>query len=208
VTSKVRVMCDALGNMVDSELLAGPRHDTVGVAALIVGWEFDGFIGDKAFDAGRIIEELERRGADIVMSQHPNRTMPSDIDKEIYKWRHLVENCIGKLKEFKRIAMRACKTDTSFAAMIQVADAVINSRESQRTLAGGIGIPLFPPTRPMPLILLEGSDLNELCNLSRLFGAHPLPLIGGTDPIAPWGRCQLLPWVHLERSRSRWSGFA
>ncbi|KKC27679.1 transposase, partial [Sphingomonas sp. SRS2] len=33
-----------------------------------------------------------------------------------------------KLKEFKRIAMRACKTDLSFSAMIYLAAAVINSR--------------------------------------------------------------------------------
>lgn len=29
------------------------------------------------------------------------------IDAEIYKWRHLIENFFRKLKEFKRIAMRA-----------------------------------------------------------------------------------------------------
>jgi hypothetical protein len=29
----------------------------------------------------------------------------------MYKWRHLIENFFGKLKEFKRIAMRADKTD-------------------------------------------------------------------------------------------------
>ncbi len=34
----------------------------------------------------------------------------------------------GKLKEFKRIAMRADKTDQSFAANIHLAAAVINSR--------------------------------------------------------------------------------
>ena len=121
-------MCDALGNMVDFELLAGQRHDTVGIADLIDGWAFDGFIADKAFDAGWIVEEMERRGADIVIAQHPCRSAPRDIDKELYKWRHLVENSIGKLKEFKRIAMRACKTDTSFAAMIHAAGAVLNSR--------------------------------------------------------------------------------
>jgi hypothetical protein len=32
------------------------------------------------------------------------------------------------LKEFKRIALRACKTDLSFQAMIYLAAAVINSR--------------------------------------------------------------------------------
>ncbi|RKF13777.1 IS5 family transposase, partial [Altericroceibacterium spongiae] len=33
-----------------------------------------------------------------------------------------------KLKEFKRIAMCACKTDHSFKAFIYLAAAVINSR--------------------------------------------------------------------------------
>ena len=47
---------------------------------------------------------------------------------EIYKWRHLIENFFCKLKEFKRIAMRADKTDQSFAANILLAAAVINSR--------------------------------------------------------------------------------
>jgi hypothetical protein len=45
-----------------------------------------------------------------------------------YKWRHLIENFFCKLKEFKRIAMRADKTDHSFAANILLAAAVINSR--------------------------------------------------------------------------------
>jgi len=46
----------------------------------------------------------------------------------MYKWRHLIENFFCKLKEFKRIALRACKTDRSFEAMIYIAAAVINSR--------------------------------------------------------------------------------
>ena len=122
------MLCDALGNLADFVLLPGQRHDTIGVANLIKGWTFEGFIADKAFDVNWIVDEMERRGADIVISQHPNRTAPREIDKEVYKWRHLVENCIGKLKEFKRIAMRACKTDTSFAALIHVAGAVLNSK--------------------------------------------------------------------------------
>ena len=39
-----------------------------------------------------------------------------------------IENFFGKLKEFKRIALRADKTDQSFTAMIRLAAAVINSR--------------------------------------------------------------------------------
>jgi len=46
----------------------------------------------------------------------------------MYKWRHLIENFFCKLKELNHIAMRACKTDQSFSAMIYLAAAVINSR--------------------------------------------------------------------------------
>jgi len=85
-------------------------------------------IADKAFDANWIIAELNERGAKIVVSQRPKRKVPLDIDHNVYKWRHLVENFFGKLKEFKRIAMRSDKTDTSFAAMVTLGAAIINSR--------------------------------------------------------------------------------
>ena len=39
-------------------------------------------------------------------------------DKAMYKWRHLVENFFQKIKEFRRIATRYDKTDTSFRAAI------------------------------------------------------------------------------------------
>jgi len=39
-----------------------------------------------------------------------------------------IENFFCKLKEFKRIAMRSDKTDTSFEAMIHLGAAPINSR--------------------------------------------------------------------------------
>jgi transposase len=100
----------------------------VGVAPLIDGLAFDGFIADKALDSNSIIAYLNERGAKIVISQHPRRASPLPIDAEIYKWCHLIENFFCKLKEFKRIAMRADKTDQSFAAIIHLAAAVINSR--------------------------------------------------------------------------------
>jgi len=87
-----------------------------------------GLIADKAFDSNWIIEDLSEHGAQIVISQHPQRCQPLDIDAEIYKWRHLIENFFGKLKEFKRIAMCSDKIDESFEAMIYACAAVINSR--------------------------------------------------------------------------------
>jgi transposase len=128
MTTKILALTDALGNLVRFVLLPGQRHDTVGVAPLIEGVEFEGLVAAKAFDANWLVAELDQRGAKIVISQMPRRKAPLAIDKDIYQWRHLIENFFCKLKEFKRIAMRNDKTDTSFAAMIFLSAAVIHSR--------------------------------------------------------------------------------
>ena len=128
MTTKILALTDALGNLVRFRLMPGHRFDTVGVAPLIDGIEFGALLADKAFDSNDIVADLNERGAKVVISQHPRRTKPIPLDTEMYKWRHLIENFFCKLKEFKRIAMRACKTDRSFEAMIHLAAAVINSR--------------------------------------------------------------------------------
>lgn len=109
-------------------LLPGNRYDTVGVAPLIEDIEFGAILADKAFDSNWIIEEMNARGAKIVISQRPQRKSPLQIDEEIYKWRHLIENFFGKLKDFKGIALRCEKTDRNFKSMIYACAAVINSR--------------------------------------------------------------------------------
>lgn len=121
-------MTDALGNLVRFKLLPGNRYDTVGVAPLIDGIDFGALLADKAFDANWIIEEIDARGAQVVVSQRPQRTNPRLIDEVVYQWRHLIENFFAKLKEFKAIAMRCEKTDRNFCAMIYAATAVIHSR--------------------------------------------------------------------------------
>ena len=128
MTTKVLALTDALGNLVRFVLLPGHRFDTVVVTPLIDGVAFGALIADMAFDSNTIITNLDERGAKIVIAQHPRRSSPLPIDADMYKWRHLIENFFCKLKEFKRIAMRADKTDQSFAAFIHLVAAVLNSR--------------------------------------------------------------------------------
>ena len=128
MTTKILALTDALGNLVRFVLLPGHRFDTVGVAPLIQNLEFGALLGDKAFDSNAIIADLDRRGAKVVISQHPRRTRPRQIDVEIYRWRHLIENFFCKFKRFKRVAMRSEKTDLSFATIIHLTAAVIHSR--------------------------------------------------------------------------------
>jgi transposase len=128
MTTKILALTDALGNLVRFVLLPGHRYDTVGVPPLIEDLAFGGLIADMAFDSNTIIADLNERRAKVVIAQHPRRSSPLAIDADLYKWRHLIENFFGRLKDFKRIAMRADKTDKSFEAAIYLAAAVINSR--------------------------------------------------------------------------------
>ncbi|WP_454813250.1 hypothetical protein [Labrys neptuniae] len=63
-------------------------------------------IADKAFSNDRIVADLNQRGAKIVISPHPRRTQHLKLNREHYKWRHLIENFLYKVEVFKRIAMR------------------------------------------------------------------------------------------------------
>jgi transposase len=109
-------------------LLPGQRHDTVGVAPLIEGIAFDALLGDKAFDTDWLRAELDSRGAAAVIPPKATRKAAPDYDKAMYGWRHLIENYFSKLKDFRAIATRYDKTDTSFRASVFLAAAIIASR--------------------------------------------------------------------------------
>jgi transposase len=128
MTTKILALTNALGNLMRFRLMPGNRYDRVEVPPLIENISFDGLIADKAFDSNALIGNLNERGARIVISEHPARAQKIRIDRAIYTWGHLIENFFCRLKEFKRIAMRACKTDRSFEAMIFLAAAILNSR--------------------------------------------------------------------------------
>ena len=114
-------LVDALGNLARFVLLPGQRHESVGVDPLIQDVEFAALIADKAFDHNALRARLSERGAVAVIPSTTARTTPISYDTEMYKWRHLIENCFQRLKEFRRIATRYDKTDTSFAAAIHLA---------------------------------------------------------------------------------------
>jgi transposase len=106
-------------------LLPGQRHDSVGVEPLITGIDFAALIGDKAFDNNALRATLNEHGAAAVIPAKADRKAPIPYDADMYKWRHLVENFFQRLKEFRRIATRYDKTDTSFAAAIFLVGALL-----------------------------------------------------------------------------------
>jgi len=106
-------------------LLPGQRHDSVGVEPLIKGVDFGALIADKAFDNDALRAILNNRGAAAVIPAKADRKTPIPHDVEMYKWRHLVENFFQRIKEFRRIATRYDKTDTSYAAAVYLVAAFL-----------------------------------------------------------------------------------
>lgn len=69
----------------------------------------------------------ERRIAPVIPPES-NRRFPAGFDKDMYKWRHLIENYFGRFKENRGIAMRSYETDQSFKAFISLAASIIQLR--------------------------------------------------------------------------------
>ena len=121
-------LTDALGNLIDFRLLPGQAHDLRGTAALIEGLTCDHLLADRAFDANWLRDMLAKAAITAVIPPKSNRRFPPEFDRDTYKWRHLIENFFGKLKEYRGIAMRSCKTDESFSAFIALAATVIRTK--------------------------------------------------------------------------------
>ena len=100
----------------------------IGVEPLIEGVCFDALLADKAFDADWLRAELDKRGASAVIPPKANRKKQFKYDTEMYKWRHLVENYFAKIKKFRGIATRYDKTDSSYAANLNLVAAIIAAR--------------------------------------------------------------------------------
>ncbi len=125
MTTKIMALTDALGNPVDFRLLPGQAHDLRGVPDLIAGLAAGHLLADRAFDAGGLRSDLQERDIAAVIPPKSNRRFPAEFDRETCKWRHLIENFFGKLKDNRGIAMRSCKTDHSFIAFIALAATLI-----------------------------------------------------------------------------------
>ena len=100
-------------------------HDLPVVPKLLESLSFGEVVGDRAFDAGWLVKEFDRRGAGAVIPSRKNRKEPRDHDLEMYRWRHQIENLFLKIKEFRAMATRYARTDVSFIAGLHPGAGVI-----------------------------------------------------------------------------------
>ena len=77
-----------------------------------------GVVGDRAYDSNEFASHLEDLKLEVVIPSRANRVFPRSIGVEIYRRRNVIERWFGRLKQFRRIATRYDKTQSSYGGFI------------------------------------------------------------------------------------------
>jgi transposase len=116
---------DALGLPVAFEVTGGQQHDSKSALPLIAKVDPNCLLGDKAYDADGIRQDLKARDAVAVIPPKANRKAPAPFDKELYKARSAVECTINLLKQARRFATRYEKTLRNYTAVVAIGCALL-----------------------------------------------------------------------------------
>ena len=120
-STKVHLLVDALGNPLVIQLTPGQRHDISQAKALLADLASDNVIADRGYDSDAFIAFIQAGGSVAGIPPRDNRTEPRAYDKEQYKERHLVECCINKLKQYRRVFSRFEKLASRYMAFLHFA---------------------------------------------------------------------------------------
>jgi transposase len=120
-STKIHAVCDALGNPVRFTLTAGERSDYTEALNLLEGLQAGAVLADKGYDADYVIDRVQEMEAIVVIPGKKNRRTQRLIDRELYKERNCVERLFNRLKNFRRVATRYDKLDSSFMGFVAVA---------------------------------------------------------------------------------------
>lgn len=82
-------------------------------------------MADTAYDSDQIRQAVADKGALAVIPNNPSRAQKHLLDADLYAQRHLVECCISKLKQFRRVATRFEKTARNYFAVVTLAAIVL-----------------------------------------------------------------------------------
>ena len=114
-----------MGNAIRFILTGGNRNDITQAEALVENLAAEYVLADKGYDADAFVLKLKDSGAEVVIPSRVNRKQQREIDTALYKERHLIECCIGKLKHFRRVFSRFDKLAKNYLSFVQFASTII-----------------------------------------------------------------------------------
>ena len=78
-------------------------------------------LGDRGYDSNRFRASLIERGIAPCIPSTRSRRIALPYDKALYRQRHRIENAFGRLKDWRRIAMRYDRCAHTFFSAICIA---------------------------------------------------------------------------------------
>ena len=106
-------------------LTGGERNDITQAESLVKGLCAEYVIADKGYDSGAFVSRLKAQGAEAVIPSRASHKVQREVDTHLYKERHLIENQIGKLKQFRRVFSRFDKLAKNYLSFIYFASSVV-----------------------------------------------------------------------------------
>ena len=112
--TKIHLMVDACGNLVDFIITGGQVHDIKVAPRLIeqnkrvLSKSTETLSTDKGYDCDELRKQIKQTNTmpNIPKRNNGKRKDQNPIDNHRYKLRHLVENAFGKCKRFRAVATR------------------------------------------------------------------------------------------------------
>ena len=126
LNSKLHAVTDALGRPIRMFLSAGNLSDYKGALALLSSLpQAKWLLADRGYDADWFRNALKEREITPCIPSRKNRKVAIPHDADRYRQRHRIENMFGRLKDWRRIAMRYDRCPIVFLSAIALAAIVL-----------------------------------------------------------------------------------
>jgi transposase len=80
----------------------------------------------KGYDSEKLRQQIEEQGAMAVIPRKRNSIKGNaDLDRGLYKNRHLVENVFARLKQYRAVATRFDKLRRNYDSVVALACAIL-----------------------------------------------------------------------------------
>ena len=109
------------------KLRGGQINDCTQAPALFAKLpEAETIVADKGYDSERVRQQVEQQGAKAVIPRKRNSVKGNaDLDRGLYRNRHLVENAFARLKHYQAVASRFDKLKRNYESVVAMACAFL-----------------------------------------------------------------------------------
>ena len=123
--TKISAVVNSQGKATRIEIVPGNLHDSK-CAISTLGPDLDDcdVLADKAYDSKEIRNYIESKNGRPNIPSRKNAKNPASYNKELGKWRHIVENFFCRIKRFRRVATRYEKLSCTYLCFVTLASLV------------------------------------------------------------------------------------